>query len=52
MLVHWLVAPVPYSHVSCIDKCIDLDLIPDRPRRNLFYLAVVLGMVKTELVRR
>ena len=28
------------------------DLIPGRPRRNLFYLAVVLGMVKTELLRR
>ena len=26
------------------------NLIPGRPRRSLFYLAVVLGMVQTELV--
>jgi hypothetical protein len=36
-------------HLALINALISY-LIPGRPRGNLFYLAVVLGIVKTELV--
>ena len=41
MRVYWHVALFILSNVSCIEKCIDSDLIAGRPRRNLYSLDMV-----------